>query len=74
QDYRAYKCWHNHKMTLEVMCKELVVVGDRLQPSTIISYIIGALQHDPSLPFDWDALLELLQMEITSWERHRGWI
>jgi hypothetical protein len=38
------------------------------------SYIIGALQSDPSLPFDMDRLKALVQMEAGSWRRHRDWI
>ncbi|TFK67625.1 ribonuclease H-like protein [Pluteus cervinus] len=74
QYHRAYRCWHDHKMSLEMMCKELVVVGDSLKPSTVIGYVIGALQDDITLPFNFDALRELVQMEISSWDRHRDWM
>jgi hypothetical protein len=38
------------------------------------SYVIGALQSDQRLPFDIQRLKELVQMEASSWQRHRGWI
>jgi hypothetical protein len=38
------------------------------------SYVIQALQMDKGLPFDMKGLKELVQMELGSWQRHRGWI
>ncbi|KAF8153264.1 ribonuclease H-like domain-containing protein [Crassisporium funariophilum] len=46
----------------------------RLKPSTVISYIVGALQADPALEWNVDELRKLLQMEAGSWVRHRDWV
>ncbi|KAK2460873.1 hypothetical protein APHAL10511_007343 [Amanita phalloides] len=45
-----------------------------LKASTVISYVIGALQSDTKLPFDMEKLRQLVQMDAGSWERHREWI
>ncbi|TFK67624.1 ribonuclease H-like protein [Pluteus cervinus] len=70
----AYKYWHERHMSLEAMCKKLAVDEECLEPRTVISYVIKALQDDPSLPFDLDTLRQLVQMEIGSWDMHRNWI
>ncbi|KAG6826473.1 hypothetical protein H0H92_015662 [Tricholoma furcatifolium] len=38
------------------------------------TYVVSALQADPKLPFDIEKLRMLMQMEATSWERHRVWL
>ena len=38
------------------------------------SYIIGALQADPSLPYSLPKLIKLVQMDVDSWTCHREWI
>ncbi|KAG6809723.1 hypothetical protein H0H92_014982, partial [Tricholoma furcatifolium] len=38
------------------------------------TYVIYALQADPNLPFNIEELRMLVQMEATSWERHRAWL
>lgn len=38
------------------------------------SYVVKALQLDAQLTFDMDQLKELVQMEASSWQRHRQWI
>ncbi|KAI6020100.1 hypothetical protein PISMIDRAFT_678671 [Pisolithus microcarpus 441] len=76
QCLRAYKMWYERKMPLDKMCSELKT-GGRIAPlkeSTVISYVIGALQADALLPFDLRELRELVQMEAGSWQRHRAWI
>ncbi|KAF8873464.1 ribonuclease H-like domain-containing protein [Infundibulicybe gibba] len=45
-----------------------------LKRGTIISYIISALQADEKLPFEMPRLLELVQMDLGSWSRHRQWL
>ncbi|KAI6145225.1 ribonuclease H-like protein [Pisolithus tinctorius] len=76
QYLRAYKMWYEHKMPLDKMCFELKTGGrtEPLKTSTVISYVVGALQADASLPFDLRELRELVQMEVGSWQRHRAWI
>ncbi|KAH0831103.1 ribonuclease H-like protein [Lanmaoa asiatica] len=76
QQLRAYKLWQVDKMPLDEMCMKLRI-GARVEPlkeSTVISYVIGALQADPRLPFDMDELKALVVMEAGSWQRHRQWI
>ena len=38
------------------------------------SYVVNALQNDRQLPFDMKRLKELVQVEASSWRRHRVWI
>lgn len=45
-----------------------------LKESTVISYVVGAIQADTSLPFNMSKLLELVKMEAGSWSRHREWL
>ncbi|KAI6112390.1 hypothetical protein EDD17DRAFT_1875382 [Pisolithus thermaeus] len=76
QCLRAYKMWYERKVPLDKMRLELRT-GGRIEPlkaSTVISYVIRALQADVLLPFDVRELRELVQMEAGSWQRHRGWI
>ncbi|KAF8625068.1 hypothetical protein AX15_005550 [Amanita polypyramis BW_CC] len=54
--------------------KATTMDSNALKPSTVISYVIGALQADSELPFDMEKLRELVQMDTGSWERHRDWI
>ncbi|KAG5340405.1 hypothetical protein C0989_001728 [Termitomyces sp. Mn162] len=49
------------------MYQELKGMADR-------SYVIYALQADPKLPFDIEKLRRLVQMDATSWARHRTWL
>lgn len=85
QQLRAYQYWHHQNMSLEKMCMALSlkskgygpqIPGEdkNLRPSTVITYILGALQSDSTLPFQIDKVKDLLQMEITSWSRHHDWI
>ncbi|KIM92426.1 hypothetical protein PILCRDRAFT_810481 [Piloderma croceum F 1598] len=73
QHLRAYRMWRDSK-PLGTMCAELTTRGHPLKETTVISYVIGALQSDQRLPFDMRRLKELVQMEASSWRRHRGWI
>ncbi|KAH7925341.1 ribonuclease H-like protein [Leucogyrophana mollusca] len=76
QHLRAYNLWYHRKMPLEMMCMTLKNKArvEPLKESTVISYVIGALQADPSLPFNMDKLKDLVRMEASSWQRHRQWI
>lgn len=76
QYLRAYKMWYERKTPLDRMCMDLKT-GGRVEPlkaSTVISYVVGALQADELLPFDLQELRELIQMDATSWQRHRQWM
>ncbi|KAF8062457.1 ribonuclease H-like domain-containing protein [Lyophyllum atratum] len=84
QYLRAYRYWHERDMPMERMCLELSlkgrvagvlgVAGEGLKVGTVITYIVSALQADPTLPFDMRKLRELVQMDAVSWVRHRDWI
>ncbi|KAG1888237.1 hypothetical protein F4604DRAFT_1083829 [Suillus subluteus] len=76
QYMRAYNLWHHRDMPLDKMC-DILKTGGRVEPlkeSTVISYVVGAIQADTSLPFDMSKLLELVKMEAGSWSRHRAWL
>jgi len=73
QHMRAYKMWHLHRKPLHMMCLELSR-GRPLKESTVISYIVMALQLDNQLPFDMHRLKELVRMDASSWQRHWDWI
>ncbi|KIJ05572.1 hypothetical protein PAXINDRAFT_93282 [Paxillus involutus ATCC 200175] len=76
QYLRAYKLWHHDKMPVDKMCMTLRTGGrvEALKESTVISYVVGALQADRRLPFDMERLKDLIRMEASSWQRHRQWI
>ncbi|KAG2057951.1 ribonuclease H-like protein [Suillus hirtellus] len=76
QYMRAYNLWHNRNTPLDKMC-DILKTGGRVEPlkeSTVISYVVGAIQADTSLPFNMSKLLELVKMEAGSWSRHRAWL
>ncbi|KAJ8587128.1 ribonuclease H-like protein [Rhizopogon salebrosus TDB-379] len=76
QYMRAYNLWHHRGMPLDRMCDTLKT-GGRVEPlkeSTVISYVVGAIQADTSLPFDMSKLLDLVRMEAGSWQRHQTWL
>ncbi|KAG2108521.1 ribonuclease H-like protein [Suillus discolor] len=76
QYMRAYNLWHHRNTPLDKMCN-ILKTGGRVEPlkeSTVISYVVGAIQADTSLPFDMSKLLELVKMEAGSWSRHRAWL
>ncbi|EIN14444.1 ribonuclease H-like protein [Punctularia strigosozonata HHB-11173 SS5] len=74
QHLRAYKMWHEKDLPLGVICANLRTKEQPLKESTVISYVIGALQADPRLPFSLERLKTLVQLEASSWARHRDWI
>ncbi|KIK44728.1 hypothetical protein CY34DRAFT_39080, partial [Suillus luteus UH-Slu-Lm8-n1] len=76
QYMRAYNLWHHRNTPLDKMC-DILKTGGRVEPlkeSTVISYVVGAIRADTSLPFDMSKLLELVKMEAGSWSRHREWL
>lgn len=76
QYMRAYNLWHHRNTPLDKMC-DILKTGGRVEPlkeSTVISYVVGAIQADTSLPFNMSKLLELVKMEAGSWSRHREWL
>ncbi|KAG6807398.1 hypothetical protein H0H92_007741 [Tricholoma furcatifolium] len=81
---RAHELWHGHGMSFDetlmsTVCQEMQIDNDTTLPgqgpsATFITYVIYALQADPNLPFEIEKLRILVQMEATSWERHRAWL
>ncbi|KAI0655836.1 ribonuclease H-like domain-containing protein [Cubamyces menziesii] len=74
QHMRAYNLWHNRNMALRDICAALRSKDNPLAESTVISYVVRALQADPSLPFSMERLKAFVQLEAGSWARHRDWI
>ncbi|KDQ54182.1 hypothetical protein JAAARDRAFT_38785 [Jaapia argillacea MUCL 33604] len=74
QQLRAYRMWHEKGMSLDDMRGALRSRDNPLAESTVISYVVRALQADSSLPFSVDGLKSLVQLEAGSWQRHRQWI
>ncbi|KAH9848042.1 ribonuclease H-like domain-containing protein [Lenzites betulinus] len=74
QHMRAYNLWHNRNLPLSDMCATLRSRDNPLAESTVISYVVRALQANPALPFSMDRLKALVQLEAGSWVRHREWI
>ncbi|KAI0633974.1 ribonuclease H-like domain-containing protein [Trametes polyzona] len=74
QHLRAYNLWHRRNLPLHDICAALRSKDNPLADSTVISYVVRALQADPTLPFSMDRLKELVQLEAGSWMRHKDWI
>ncbi|CDO76126.1 hypothetical protein BN946_scf184876.g19 [Trametes cinnabarina] len=74
QHLRAYNLWHHRNMPLTEICAALRSADNPLARSTVISYVVWALQADPTLPFSMARLKEFVQLESGSWARHREWI
>ncbi|KAJ8520537.1 hypothetical protein ONZ45_g2677 [Pleurotus djamor] len=76
QQWRAYRLWHIKGMDIDDLCKTLSTVGPQtpLKRSTVIAYVIGALQADVKLAFDMKKLWKLVQMEASSWSHHKAWL
>ncbi|KAI0717859.1 ribonuclease H-like domain-containing protein [Cerioporus squamosus] len=74
QHLRAYNMWHHREMPLSEICAALRSKENPLAESTVISYVVRALQADSSLPYDMERLKVFVQLEAGSWVRHRDWI
>ncbi|RPD55446.1 ribonuclease H-like protein, partial [Lentinus tigrinus ALCF2SS1-6] len=72
QHIRAYKMWHQSKMPLRDICAALRSKENPLAESTVISYVVRALQA--GLPYDLEQLKGFVQLERGSWVWHRDWI
>jgi hypothetical protein len=59
-----------------VMFVHFIIIVESSSDSNLSyrSYVIGALQCDPQLPFKMSKLRDLVQSDGTSWVRHREWI
>ncbi|KAI0040605.1 hypothetical protein FA95DRAFT_1611668 [Auriscalpium vulgare] len=67
---RAYTLWRAGHGLLDI-CVRLRSAANPLQESTVITYVVQALERDPGLPFEMRALRALVQTEPGSWVRHR---
>ncbi|CAL1709480.1 unnamed protein product [Somion occarium] len=74
QHVRAYNLWYKENMSLQVICAKLRSPDNPLAESTVISYVVRAIQANPSLPFDMVRLKAFVQLEAGSWTRHREWL
>jgi hypothetical protein len=57
-----------------VMCVEFIRAVPGFSRTCSRSYVVGALQCSSKLPFDMGKLRDLVQMDGSSWERHRDWL
>ncbi|KAI0342223.1 ribonuclease H-like protein [Trametopsis cervina] len=71
---QAYRMWNQQNMTLDEICASMRSKEHPLAKSTVITYVMGVLQHDPTLPFSIDRLKMFVQADWRSWNRHKRWI
>ncbi|KAH8112253.1 hypothetical protein DFH11DRAFT_515747 [Phellopilus nigrolimitatus] len=72
QHIRAYGLWHHKRLPVNEICCILRSKENPLKVGTVISYVVGALQADPKLPFEHARLSALLRTEPASWNRHKA--
>ncbi|KAL5492760.1 hypothetical protein ACEPAI_4207 [Sanghuangporus weigelae] len=73
QHIRAYNLWHVRQLPLGEICGILRSHDNPLKVSTVISYVVTALQTDPRLRFSRERLRALLTSESKSWLYYRDW-
>ncbi|KAL5513500.1 hypothetical protein ACEPAH_3899 [Sanghuangporus vaninii] len=73
QHIRAYNLWHVRQLPLDEICGILRSHDNPLKASTVISYVVTALQTDPRLRFSRERLRALLTSEPKSWLFYRDW-
>jgi len=71
---QAYTLWHDRGMSLHEICATMRSKENPLAESTVISYVVRALEANPALSFSMERLKALVQLEAGSWARHRDWI
>ncbi|CAE6497792.1 unnamed protein product [Rhizoctonia solani] len=69
QHLRAYLLWYKQQLPLPQICASLRSARYPLAKSTVISYIIQALQADEKLPFEETRLKDLVSLDTTNWIR-----
>ncbi|KAJ1299483.1 hypothetical protein OPQ81_011817 [Rhizoctonia solani] len=69
QHLRAYLLWHKQQLPLSQICASLRSARYPLAKSTVISYIVQALQADEKLPFEASRLKALVALDTTNWVR-----
>ncbi|EIW79834.1 ribonuclease H-like protein [Coniophora puteana RWD-64-598 SS2] len=77
QPLRAYNMWHRDHTPLSEMCTLLKKNRNHPEPlksSTVIGYIVKALQENPSLPYDRVRLTALVKMDAGSWKYYGEWV
>ncbi|VDB87065.1 unnamed protein product [Peniophora sp. CBMAI 1063] len=73
QHLRAYNLWREGHGLLDI-CIKLRSRANPLRESTVITYVVTALETDPELPFSMTRLQTLVKGEAGSWHRHRDTI
>ncbi|KAK7683602.1 hypothetical protein QCA50_013440 [Cerrena zonata] len=71
---KAYTLWHENQASLGQMRTALRSPQNPLAESTVISYVVRAIQANPSLPFDMDRLTDLIHSHDRSWQRYQWWL
>ncbi|KAK7683603.1 hypothetical protein QCA50_013441 [Cerrena zonata] len=74
QQMRAYKLWQEEQASLDYIRATLRSPENPLAESTVITYVVRAIQANPALPFDMNRLKEFVQLEAGSWARHKDWL
>jgi len=70
---QAYTLWHQGHGLLDICIR----MGDPVNPQSetvVISYILRALNEDPTLPFSLEDLISLVRLDSSSWIYHRDTI
>ncbi|KAI0313420.1 ribonuclease H-like domain-containing protein [Amylostereum chailletii] len=70
QHLRAFSLWKDGHGLLDI-CIRMRNKENPLKEATVITYIVNALDADPSLAFSFTKLKAFVQMESGSWVRHR---
>ncbi|TFK53240.1 ribonuclease H-like protein [Heliocybe sulcata] len=74
QCLRAYNLWHYQQVPLPQICTQLRSPENPLKDSTVINYIVRALQFDPSLQYSISRLKELVEMDPWAMRRSKFWL
>jgi hypothetical protein len=76
QHLRAYRHWALGHRDIDTMCVELAIRPEAgaLARGTVVTYVVSAIKHWPSLAYDLGKLRVLIQTDLKSWERHFEWV
>ncbi|KZV67369.1 ribonuclease H-like protein, partial [Peniophora sp. CONT] len=73
QHLRAYNLWREGHGLLDI-CIKLRSRTNPLRESTVVTYVVSALEADVQLPFSMTGLQTLVKGEAGGWHRHRDTI
>lgn len=71
---RAYTLWRESNMPLDGLCGALRSPINPLKRTTVIQYLVEAIRADPSLPYERDALVAMINLEPWTRERYKHWV